>query len=60
MLKLIVKLKVIFLLCSTHKTVIFSMAGRIRIRDGPRVENRWTRGFKSRHMKGVFFTAQML
>ncbi len=34
-LKLIIKLKVIFLLCSTHKTVTFSMVGHIRIRDGP-------------------------
>ncbi len=41
MLKLIVKLKVFFYLCSTHKTVTFSMVGRIRIRDGPRVENRY-------------------
>ncbi len=32
-LKLIVKLKVHFLLCSTHKTVKFSMVGCIRIRD---------------------------
>ncbi len=38
-LKLIVKLKVNFDLCSTHKTVTFSMVCRIRIRDGPRAEN---------------------
>ncbi len=39
MLKLIVKLKLFFNYVQ-HKTVIFSMVGRIRIRDGPRVENR--------------------
>ncbi len=39
-LKLIVKLKVNLYLCSTHKTVTFSMVCRNRIRDGPRVENR--------------------
>ncbi len=38
-LKLIVKLKVNFYLCSKHNTVTFSMVCRIRIRDGPRVEN---------------------
>ncbi len=27
-----------------HKTVTFSMVGRIWIRDGPRVENRWSGG----------------
>ncbi len=52
MLKLIVKLKVIVLLCSTHKTVTFSMMGRIRIRDGLHaargspIENRWLRESK--------------